>query len=62
MKENQIAVSTVSNLEFVQVNEQEGCFAFWNVTFDHEGQEKEGELYADIDSPEKNHHHIISLY
>jgi hypothetical protein len=62
MKENQISTATVSDLEFVQVNEQEGPFAFWDVIFTHEGQEKRGELYACIDSPEKTHHHIIALY
>lgn len=62
MKEKQILTSTVSNLEFVQVNEQEGNFAFWDVTFTHEGKEKQGELFACIDYPEKNHHHIIALY
>jgi hypothetical protein len=62
MKENQISVSSVSDLEFVQVNEQEGCFAMWDVTFNHEGEEKQGELYAEIDDPEKNHDHAIFLY
>lgn len=62
MKEKQILTATVSDLEFVQVNEQEGPFAFWDVTFTHEGEEKQGELYASIDCPEKTHHHIIALY
>lgn len=62
MKENQIAVSAVSNLEFVEINEQEGCFAYWSVSFIHEGEEKEGELYADVYNPENNHHHTIDLY
>ena len=62
MKENQILTSAVSDLEFVQVNEQEGPFAFWDVTFTHEGEEKQGELFASIDCPEDSHHHTIALY
>jgi hypothetical protein len=66
MKEKQILITNVSDLEFaesgyVAYNTLNGTYCDWTVYFLHEGEEKQGKLYASLENPQADHGNAITL-
>ena len=67
MKENQISVSSVSDLEFADSGYKSihrpgwPTYGEWTVYFLHDGEEKQGKLRASLEDPEEDHEDTITL-